>query len=89
MTMITGKVLSTVNTKVLIEQADKRKINIQGTVGGFKQWLANGRVVKKGEKSFKIFVPNFKKDKKTNQDELTNYRMVSVFDISQTEPITV
>lgn len=88
MKMITGKQLSPINAKVLIEQAEKRKVNIEGTVGGFKQWLKEGRVVKKGEKSFKIFVPNFKKDKKTNQEELTSYRMVSVFDITQTENLS-
>jgi hypothetical protein len=65
-------------------------------VTGMKSWNELGRHVKKGEKAIKIFAPIFKnvnvtrKNEVTGKDEdvvtkcLTGFRLVPVFDISQT-----
>ena len=63
-------------------------------VAGFRQWQAKGRQVRKGEKSIKIFGYSSKKitekNEKTGEDEekkITIFPILSVFDISQTDPI--
>lgn len=61
-------------------------------VAGFNTWKQLGRYVKKGEKAIKILAPlTYKKmveDEKGNREEKTvvrGFRVVNVFDISQTE----
>lgn len=64
-------------------------------VAGFRQWLARGRAVRKGEKSIKIMAPSTRKTGKTVVDangaesdqKITVFRPVSVFDIAQTDPV--
>ena len=59
------------------------------TVMGYRAWQAQGRQVRKGEKSIKILAPCFRKveNKETGEDEkkLVYFRTVAVFDVSQTE----
>lgn len=64
---------------------------------GFNKWKAAGRIVRKGEKGLKIFAPTKKKvrdedgnvvqNSKGEDEEEKFFVMVSVFDISQTDPI--
>lgn len=58
-------------------------------VAGFSTWKDMGRFVKKGEKAIKIFAPIFKKVKNEETDEdkqvLVAFRVVNVFDVSQTD----
>jgi antirestriction protein ArdC len=64
-------------------------------VAGFRQWQAKGRQVRKGEKSIKIFGYREKKtetaaDDDTSSDEgrvVRYFPTLSVFDITQTDPI--
>jgi antirestriction protein ArdC len=55
-------------------------------VAGFRQWQGMGRQVQKGEKSIKIFAPMTRKDTE-NPDKtvLTGFKLVSVFDVTQTQ----
>lgn len=55
-------------------------------VKGYKAWKAEGRQVQKGEHGIRIFAPLTRKDKE-NDDEVFGFRLVSVFDISQTKPM--
>ena len=55
-------------------------------VKGYRQWKKEGRQVQKGEGGISIFAPLTRKAKKTNDDEeVFGFRLVSVFDISQTK----
>lgn len=64
-------------------------------VAGFRQWQAKGRQVRKGEKSIKIFGYREKKtdttahhDTPADEGRVTRYfPTLSVFDITQTDPI--
>lgn len=65
-------------------------------VAGFGQWREQGRQVRKGERSIKILAPmTFRKDDADDaettddgkQRTRTIFRPVSVFDISQTDPV--
>jgi len=56
-------------------------------VKGYKAWKSEGRQVQKGQKSIRIFAPLIKKIKETNDEEVFGFRLVPVFDISQTEII--
>lgn len=62
-------------------------------VAGFRQWQARGRQVRKGERAIKIFGYSTKRiepDENSDEDEGTTriyYPVLSVFDISQTDPI--
>lgn len=62
-------------------------------VAGFRQWQARGRQVRKGERAIKIFGYSTKRiepDENSDDDESTTrvyYPVLSVFDISQTDPI--
>jgi antirestriction protein ArdC len=64
-------------------------------VAGFRQWQTKGRQVRKGETSIKIFGYRTKKttttdeENSTDQEELTvhYFPVLSVFDITQTDPI--
>ena len=52
------------------------------TVKTYRQWQAEGRQVRKGEKGIRIYRPILK------GDDRTRYKPVAVFDISQTDPMT-
>lgn len=61
-------------------------------VAGFNRWKSLGRFVKKGEKGIGIFAPCRYKTKvetdlgdETSMQEIRGFRVVHVFDISQTE----
>jgi antirestriction protein ArdC len=59
-------------------------------VGGFNTWLKCGRYVRKGEKGIAILAPMFFKDKRQTTDSEAEaqriwFKVVSVFDISQTD----
>ncbi|WP_441787083.1 ArdC-like ssDNA-binding domain-containing protein [Leifsonia sp. 2MCAF36] len=64
-------------------------------VAGFRQWQAKGRQVRKGETSIKIFGYSTKKTTRTDAENSTEqeertvhyFPVLSVFDISQTDPI--
>ena len=57
-------------------------------IGGFRQWERAGRMVTKGNKAAGyIYVPM--KGKKDAEEEKLRFRMVPVFDISQTEESAV
>lgn len=59
-------------------------------VAGFRQWQAKGRQVRKGEKSLKIFGFAQKKiynDSEEEEEVITYFPTLSVFDFSQTDPI--
>jgi len=61
-------------------------------VAGIKTWNKLGRWVKKGEKAIKVFAPCIKKIKKETESEdeveeieqITGFKLVNVFDVSQT-----
>jgi hypothetical protein len=55
-------------------------------IKGYRAWKAEGRQVQKGEHGIRIFAPLTRKDKE-NDDEVFGFRLVSVFDISQTKPM--
>ena len=60
-------------------------------IGGFQQWRKAGRMVRKGEHSIgSIFVPiGVSRDPEDGQDpDKVNFRLVPVFDITQTEEVT-
>lgn len=58
-------------------------------VAGYRKWQKVGRQVKKGEKAIKIRAPLIYKKKEKNEDNeeeyIKGYRLVNVFDISQTD----
>jgi len=65
------------------------------TVAGFRQWQAKGRQVRKGETSIKIFGYSSKRTASTDDESDSDpkertahyFPVLSVFDISQTDPI--
>lgn len=59
-------------------------------VGGFKQWIKNGRCVRKGESGLMIWIPTQRKQKEDddpNTPKRAGFIVGNVFDISQTDPI--
>lgn len=58
-------------------------------IASFNDWKSLNRFVKKGEQALRIFAPRFKKEKNNStgeeEDKLTGFVAVPVFDISQTE----
>ncbi len=62
-------------------------------VRGFRAWLDQGRVVRKGEHGARILAPAGKKDDaKDESGKVTEkgrqfFKLTSVFDVSQTEPL--
>lgn len=87
-----GHALSLKNVVSLLQQCSGK--TTPSIVGGFRQWKEKGRTVKKGEKALKVFAPTKgkaaepdpqeKKDNAENDAVPKYYRMVNVFDISQT-----
>jgi hypothetical protein len=54
-------------------------------VGGYNQWKAQGRHVRKGESGLMIFAPTGKKNEAGEVVEDVHFLTVTVFDISQTD----
>ena len=57
-------------------------------VRGYRAWQKLGRQVKKGEKAIKIFAPLIKKEENSKgkkETSLKGFRIISVFDLSQTD----
>jgi antirestriction protein ArdC len=62
-------------------------------VAGYKAWQSLGRQVRKGERGLRIFAPIVRRSQATDADTgeetqlqtLASFRLVSVFDISQTD----
>ena len=79
--------LSLTNACLVAFQCPKATI-----VGGFRQWIAAGRCVKKGEHGLSIWIPGSRKTTETGTsstrpDETPHFFMGVVFDISQTEAV--
>ncbi len=87
---IEGRPLSPFNSCLLVQQMQTVTV-----VGGFKQWLAAGRCVMKGQHGMGIWIPTAgKKAKETDQStgeegeaRKSSFIMGTVFDISQTAPL--
>jgi antirestriction protein ArdC len=83
-----GRALSCVNTLLLISQCPKVSM-----VGGFRQWIRQGRHVKKGERGHYIWIPKHKDEDgegetvkaAAEEADMPNFVMGVVFDISQTD----
>lgn len=80
---VEGHTLSLHNRCLLALQAG-RPLTI---VGGFKQWLSQGRAVKKGEHGMAIWFPSVKKNEDDEKEEIS-FLLGTVFDISQTIELT-
>ena len=83
---VEGHLLTSHNQCFLVAQSE---INFS-IVGEFLQWKKAGRVVRKGEHGFLIFVPLKTKQENSemfSDDEDIKFYTVTVFDISQTEVI--
>jgi hypothetical protein len=91
-----GHSLSLKNNALLDLQAEGTGLTVS-VVGGFNQWLDKGRAVRKGERAFTIMAPSAgkAKDKGGNvriaedgsEVMKTYFKLVSVFDVSQTDLI--
>lgn len=83
-----GHMISPTNTALANYQ--KPGVSI---IGGYQQWKAQNRHIRKGEKSISIWIPLDKSSKTDLMDfppvdsepEKVRFRLQSVFDISQTE----
>lgn len=83
-----GRALSCVNTVLLVSQCPNVSM-----VGGFRQWIRQGRQVRKGERGHYIWIPKHKgEDGKgetaeaaADEADKPNFVMGVVFDISQTD----
>lgn len=84
---VEGHLLTPHNQCFLVAQSE---INFS-IVGGFQQWKKAGRIVRKGEHGFLIFVPSKAKEENNpemiSDDENVHFFTATVFDISQTEVI--
>lgn len=84
---IEGRILSLHNACLIAVQKPDATI-----VGGFRQWIAAGRCVRKGECGLMIWVSTGKRDKNDSEQPATDaddgerpgFIMGTVFDISQT-----
>lgn len=81
---------SSMNLLLLYSQASRRGF-MPSLVAGYRSWQKLGRQVARGEKALYIFAPNIKKrpnDEIASEgqiiDQLVGFRLVSVFDLSQT-----
>ena len=81
-----GHPLSLHNTLLLIMQLETVSM-----IGGFQQWRAQGRFVRKGERALGIWIPTSRKGEdaggEDGDDEGGKQRFIfgSVFDVSQTD----
>jgi hypothetical protein len=92
LTTCEGHTLTLNNTLFVYAQLEfSEKKLIPTIIGGFNQWLDQGRSVRKGEKAlFYILVPcNTKKDKEGAENDPTSIYFIErpMFDISQTDEI--
>lgn len=85
-----GHVYSATNQILIAYQMDSATI-----CAGFRQWIKAGRQVRKGEHGLSIWIPSSPKEDPNKQpgemtlkDLETHFFMGTVFDISQTDPIT-
>lgn len=76
---IEGRALSGKNSMLVSHQYEGATL-----VGGYNQWKAAGRQVRKGEKSIAIWVPRLSGE---DSQDPEGFVIGSVFDISQTDPI--
>ena len=74
---VTGGALSPFNSCIVLYQNKNASM-----VGGFRQWKAAGRYIRKGEHGVGIWIPAAKPE----SDDI-RFFMGTVFDISQTEEI--
>jgi antirestriction protein ArdC len=78
------------NTLLIAQQANQGGFT-PSHVAGFRAWLKLGRAVRKGEKGLAIFAPMRMKERDQDGDERGEsrvlFRVVHVFDVSQTEPL--
>ncbi len=58
-------------------------------VGGFRQWIKQGRAVRKGEHGIMIWVPMMKGKAEGVEGEKCGFICGTVFDVSQTQEIEV
>ena len=82
---VTGATLSAHNQcMVAFQKADAT------IVGGFRQWLKEGRAVKKGEHGLGIWIPRFEKGEgEDGPGSLEGFLFGTVFDVTQTDAVTV
>lgn len=80
---IEGHAVSLKNTMLLFTQ----RMAGATVIGGFKQWLKAGRIVRKGESALWIYAPCVRKVELDNGAEAkeTRFRLVPVFDVAQTD----
>jgi hypothetical protein len=87
---VEGRALSAFNSCLVLTQLPTASM-----VGGFRQWKAHGRSVKKGAHGLMIWIPTKGKDDSTDKPapeeadglpKRSGFIMGTVFDISQTEP---
>jgi len=79
---IDGRLLSPYNTMMIYFQSTH---GIPVVVGGYKQWRAAGRHVKKGEHGYTILFPVGEKTEDGDIISAERFYTATVFDISQTE----
>ena len=82
---VEGRTLSAHNTIMVYFQSNGHAIPT--VVGGFQQWKASGRSVKKGEHGYTIWFPIGDKDENGDILSAEKFYTGTVFDISQTEII--
>lgn len=75
---IEGHNLSARNSALACMQKDNASV-----LGGYQQWKATGRQVKKGEKAISLLAPRTNKD----SGDCEGFFFINMFDISQTELI--
>jgi len=75
---VTGIPYSTFNQCFIAHQ-----LGPKGVYGGYRQWIANGRKVKKGEHGYSIILPMKKKD----DEDVTYFSSIAVFHFDQTEEV--
>lgn len=76
---IEGKPYSAFNQMFLLQQKAP-----SGVFGGFNQWKASGRMVKKGEHGYHVCFPM--KSETDKGEEKTHFAMIAVFHVDQTMP---
>lgn len=77
-----GKTVSHKNLCLLAHQRESVTM-----VGGFRQWLKQGRVVRKGEHGLTIWVPHIKGNAEQGEAEEVRFGLGTVFDVSQTDAL--
>ena len=79
---VEGRTLSPTNTMLVVMQCPSATI-----IGGFRQWLKAGRVVRKGEHGLSIWIPSGIKNDDNGVPDDVHFLMGTVFDVSQTEAV--